>query len=105
MFNDKIATAWSTYSSYSAVQSAAKLVGTNTSYKMHITDIITYSNTIGAITFLENTTTTKLVITPNVTGTSLHFHLNTPIVIATNSALHITTAPTVSSVFLSGYWT
>lgn len=103
MFDPQRGNNWSTIASYAAGQSAAKIVGTFTS-KCFLTDVTFYSNTIGALTIFQNTTTTKFIVTPSITGTSQHFSFLTPIEFATNSAIHVTTVPTVSSVFLSGFY-
>jgi len=104
MFDPKIANEFSTYTAYNSTQTAAKVLGTSTAYKYMITDLVYNAATLATMTFLLNTTTTLFTATPNITGATMHFHFNTPIAIPTNSALHVTTASTVTSLFVSGWY-
>ena len=103
MFDLKNANVFSTCPSYTAVQAAAKVIATNTSSKMFLTGFAFVADTNSSFTIFEDTTTTKFIYKSTATNASSYVNFDTPIEIALNSGVHLTTTATNSTIFISGF--
>lgn len=92
-----------TTAAYGAVQTAAQIMATASSY--YITDIMVTGNTAGSFAVLEETTSAvnKALFKFGAEGGAAHHAFRSAIQISAGANVGVTTDVTITSIILSGY--